>query len=264
MANEIESASYLLSREELLLLLDLLEAENLPGLDPDPLGELNDDQRALALIWAGRALRARELAAVGENGELLVDEGLLTAVGNCLYWQKALFVFHWPEPGSVPVRFFGYTRDGQAATHSRPADVLHRFSTLASADALVEAVTAVCQSQTLPDSPAVKLTLPREVFVHARELAEEQDTKAAQETLQKANVAAETAQALTAVLAGRPRLSIWHLVQRQEDDASQTYDFTLLQNEETAWLVSLPAADGNLEVRTVTAVDLQNLLAEFL
>ena len=262
MANETETTSFLLSREELLLLLDLLEAENLPGLDPDPLGELNDDQRALALIWAGRALRARELAAVGENGELLVDEGLLTAVGNCVYWQKAWYVFHWPEPGSVPVRFFGYARDGQAVSHTRPADALHRFTVLPGVEALADAMTAVCQCQTLPDAPPVQFTLPRDIFVRARELAEEQERDAAAQILQEAGVTAETAQALTAVLSGAPRLSIWQIVTRREDGETETRDYTLLHSDEAAWLVSLVDGGDEMAVKTVTAVDLRALLAQ--
>ncbi|HFQ94445.1 MAG TPA: hypothetical protein ENK32_10575 [Anaerolineae bacterium] len=261
MANETESASFLLSREELLLLLDLLEAESIPGLDPDPLGELNDDQRALALIWAGRALRARELAAVGENGELLVDEGLLTAVGGCIYWQTALYVYHWPEPGRAPIRFFGYARDGQAVTHTRPADVLHHLAVLPSAEALADEVTAVCQCQTLPDAPDTQFTLPRDLFIRARELAEEQEMAAAAQTLQEAGVPGETAQTLTAVLSGAPRMSIWQIVKRGENGDAETHDYTLLHSEDAAWLVSLPAGGDDLEVRTVTAVALRELLA---
>ncbi len=205
-------------------------------------------------------MRARELAAIGENGELLVDERLLTAVGGCIYWQTALYAYHWPEPGQAPLRFFGYVRDGQAVAHTRPADVLHRFAVLPSAEALMEEVTAVCQCQTLPDAPATQFTLPRDTFVRARELAEEQETDAAAQTLQEASVPAETAQALTAVLAGAPRMSIWQIVKRDEDGETETRDYTLLHSDEAAWLVSLAAGADDLAVRTVTAVDLRELL----
>jgi hypothetical protein len=260
MANERQT--FLLSREETLLLLDLLEAESIPGLDPDPLGDLNDDQRALALIWAGRALRARELASVGENGELLVDEGLLTAVGGCIYWETALYAYHWPEPGSVPIRFFGYVREGQAVGHTRPADVLHRFDVLASAEGMVDEVTAVCQCQTLPDAPEAQFSLPRAQFVQARELAEAQKAEAAVQMLQEAGVAVETAGAFTAVLAGTPRMTIWQIVRRGEDGAVETRDYTLLVGDDAAWLVSLPAGGDEMEVRTVTAVGLRGLLTQ--
>lgn len=259
MANETQT--FLLSREETLLLLDLLEAESIPGLDPDPLGELNNDQRALALIWAGRALRARGLAAVGENGTLLVDEELLTAVGGCIYWQTAVYTYHWPEPGHTPIRFFGYTRDGQAVTHTCLEDVLHRFTVLPSPEALVDEITAVCQCQTVPDAPKSQFTLPRDAFVRVRELAEAQGTAAAEETLQEAGASKETAQAFTAVLSGAPRMSIWQIVKRSETGDAETHDYTLLHSEKAAWLVSLPAGADELEVRTVTAVDLRELLA---
>ena len=91
--NEFEPVDLLLSREELLLLLDLLQANTIPGLEVDPFGELNDAQRQLAIVWAGRALRARELAQLNEAGELMVHDDLLTAVGTCAYADKAFFGF---------------------------------------------------------------------------------------------------------------------------------------------------------------------------
>lgn len=264
MAGETQTTSFLLSREELILLLDLLEAAPIPGLDPDPLGELNDEQRALALIWAGRALRARELASVGDDGSLSVNEQLLTAVSTCAYWKTALNVYHWPAPGQTPERFFGYVGNGQVATHTRPEDVLHGLSVLPSAQALIEAVTAVCQCQSIPDTPPVQFQLARDVFVQARELAEAQDTEAAQNALLQGGIPQDTAQALTAVLAGKPRMSIWQIVNQVENGDSQTHDYTLLQNDQAAWLINLAANKKELQIQTTNAITIKEILAQHL
>ena len=262
MADETQSTSFLLSREELTLLLDLLEVAAIPGLDPDPLGELNDDQRALAFIWAGRALRARGLATVGNAGSLLVDEKLLTAVTTCAYWKTAINVYHWSAPGQTPARFFGYVGNGQVTTHTRPEDVLHRLSVLPSPEALVEEVTAVCQCQAIPETPTVPYQLPREVFVQARELAEAQETEAAQTALHQGGLPQDTAQAVTAVLSGTPRMSIWQLVSRGENGDTQTHEYTLLQQNQTAWLISLSAEENKLQIQRVSTIALQELLSQ--
>ncbi len=264
MADETQTTSFLLSREELILLLDLLQSAAIPGLDSDPLGELNDDQRALAFIWAGRALRARELATVGDDDSLLVDEKLLTAVSTCAYWKTAINVYHWSAPGQTPVRFFGYAGNGQVATHTRPEDVLHRLSVLPSPEALVEEVTAVCQCQSVPETPTVPYQLSRELFVKARELAEAQETEAAQTALHQGGLPQDSAQALTAVLSGTPRMSIWQLVSRAENGAAHTHEYTLLQQGQAAWLISLSSEENKLQIQSVSTVALQKLLNQHL
>jgi hypothetical protein len=242
----------------------LLEAAAIAGIDSDPLGDLNDEQRALAFIWAGRALRARELATVGDDDSLLVDENLLTAVSTCAYWKKAITVYHWPAPGQTPVRFFGYAGNGQVATHTRPEDVLHRLSVLPSPEALVEAVTAVSQCQSVPETPTASFQLARDVFVQARELAEAQDMEAAQNTLLQGGMSQDTAQEVTAVLSGTPRMSIWQLVSRVENGNAHTLEYTLLQQNQTAWLISLPAEENKLHIQKVGTSALQELLNQHL
>ena len=264
MADETQTTSFLLSREELTLLLDLLEATSITGLDSDPLGELNDDQRALAFIWAGRALRARELATVGDDGSLLVNEQLLTAVSTSVYWTTAINVYHWSAPGQTPMRFFSYAGNGQVATHTRPEDVLHRLSVLPSSEALVEAITAVSQCQAIPEAPFVEYELSRNLFVQARELAEAQDGEAAQKILLQDGIPLETAQAITAVLSGKPRMSIWQLVSRVENEDAITHEYTLLQQDQAAWLISLSPEENKLHIQNVSTVALQELLNQHL
>jgi hypothetical protein len=264
MADESQTTSFLLSREELILLLDLLEVVTVPGLDPDPLGELSDEQRALALIWAGRALRARGLAAIGDDGSLLVDKKLLTAVSTCAFWEATLNVYHWSAPGRAPIRFFGCVQNGHVAAHTRPEDVLHRFSTLSSAEALVEAATAVCQCQDFLNSSSVQHQLSLDLFVQARESAEAQETNAAQEALRQGGIPEDTVQALTAVLSGASRMSIWQIVKRGENGDPQTHDYTLLQHEQTAWLISLLTGENEIHIQTVSPPFLKELLNQYL
>src|SRR5512145_1990409 len=121
--NTSEPIQILLSREELLFVLNLLQAGFIPGLDDDPLGELTAEQQAFALTVAGRALRARELAQQHPDGQWVVHNNLLLAVGGCAYAQGIISVYHWPSNSALPRRFFGHLRENQAIAHTRPADV---------------------------------------------------------------------------------------------------------------------------------------------
>ena len=260
MADETEIRSFLLSREELILLLDLLEVAAIPGLDSDPLGALNDEQRSLAFIWAGRALRARELAAVGEDGSLLVDEQVLTAVRTCAHAQTAIHVYHWSAPGETPSRFFGYLANETIVTHTRPEDVLHRLSVLPSPQALIEAVTAVCHCHAIPETTPAHYQIARASFVQARERAEAQEVDAAQAALRQGGIPQDAAEALTAVLSGTPRMSIWQIITQAENGERQTAEYTLLQQGQPAWLISLATAENKLQMQTTSTAALQTLL----
>ena len=263
MADETQTNSFLLSREELILLLDLLEIESIPGLDPDPLGELSDDQRALALIWAGRALQARELATVADDGSLLVNEQLLTAVGTCAYWETAVTVFHWSAPGSTPQRLFGYVGNGKVTTHARPAGVLHRVSTLPTAADLINELMTFNQCQSLPETPNAQFELAQDVFVQARELAESQDVEASEKVLSEGGLPEDNAKMITAVLSGKPRMSIWQIVQQAENGESTAHEYTLLQNDQAAWLIQLNTGEEAVHLQTITTTAIKELLTQY-
>ena len=73
----------LLSRAELQLTLELLQARTIPGLEPtDPvLADISPEQQQVARTLAERALRARELLHVQPDGELVIHRLLLSTVG---------------------------------------------------------------------------------------------------------------------------------------------------------------------------------------
>lgn len=267
MADEqtLEPINILLSREELLLLLDLLQAETIPGLDPDPtLGDLTPEQRSLALTVAERALRARELVQVQAGGELIVHRRLLTAVGVCAYPHSAVLVYHWPSQADTPVRYFGHRRENEFVAHSVPDSTLHLFSLLPTREQLVGQVLAVAQFADAP-AEAVEFSVPAQVLGQAREQANAAQAGLAQATLTGSGVATEAAQAFAGALAGNPRVTIMQLLKQQAQGEVLRQDITLLQNGSAAWLVSQPSGgEGALQVKTIARDELTALLARAL
>jgi hypothetical protein len=265
--NPNQSTSILLSREELLYVLDLLQAESIPGLDDDPLGELTPEQRTLALIWAERALRARELAQVQDDGDVVLHNTLLTAVGVSAYPQSTLFVYHWPAGAEAPTRYFGHVRGEDVVDHSRPEDVLHRFTLLSSKTDLVHQALTVCEYEETPTRPAFEFTLPGADFARTRELAEAGQTEQARETLVAGGAVPEAAAALARTLSGSPRVSILQSVKQGAGDAVDRRDLTLVATAQATWLIIAPpdpAGAAPLRVRTSTRGEIQTLLAECL
>lgn len=267
MADEqtLEPINILLSREELLLILDLLQAETIPGLDPDPtLGDLTPEQRSLALTVAERALRARELVQAQAGGELIVHKRLLTAVGVCAYPHSAVLAYHWPSQSDTPVRYFGHVREADIVAHSVPDSTLHLFSLLPSREQLVGQVLAVAEFEDVP-TEAIEFSVPAAVLGQAREQANAAQPETARAILAGSGVAAAAAQAFTDALGGNPRITIMQLLKQQPQGNPTRQDITLLQNGSAAWLVSQPSTEADtLRVKTVNQAELVSLLNETL
>lgn len=244
MNNGKEAINIRLSREELLLTLNLLETDFIPGLDNDPLGDLNRDQYTLALTWAERALRARGLAQRFDDGELKVHSALLTAVGVCAYSQNALFVYHWPSGQETPLRYFGHLRDDQCVAHTRPEDVLHQFALLSSKAHLIEQALQACRYVETPASALAEFELDPELFGQVRAQAGSGQRQEAVEQLVATGAPTESAKTLAATLAASPRVSILQTLKQQANGTVLKQDFTLLQTQNQTWLIIAPPADS--------------------
>src|SRR5688500_1305998 len=114
-----------LSQEELLAVLDVLQARTIPGLNAPQFARLNDREKQLVPTTARRALQARGLATVREDGVLLVHRALLTAVGVCAYSQSAAAIYHWNPSSENPAFFSGHIRGDDIVAHTRPDPFLH-------------------------------------------------------------------------------------------------------------------------------------------
>ncbi len=265
--NMTEPINIQISREELLFVLNLLQAETVPGLDADPLGELSPEGRDLALTVAERALRARGLARVGEDGQVTVHNSLLTAVGVCAYSANTVFVYHWSENGESPVRFFGHIRDEDITIHTRPEDVLHSFTLLPSMEHLIQEVLDVCEYNDVPESQSFESTLLSDHFVKARDLASSGEPQKAIDLLVSNNANPEMAGAFVTTLTGSPRISILQTLKQDRSDVVLKRDFTILQNNQYAWLIAATSVEDEatpLLIKTTTQEELEALLAESL
>lgn len=261
--NAVESVNLLLSREELLFALNLLDAQFIPGLDPDPLGELTPEQRPLALTIAGRALRARGLAQVQANGEWVLHNDLLAAVGGCAYAQSVASIFHWTPNAGTPARYFAHIRGDNIVAHTRPEDILHRFALLPSQAELMAQILALCNYKNGNGSGKLELTVPGAAFVQVRELAAGGDTAKAVEMLQGHGAAPAAAKAFVDTLAASPSVTILQTLKQEGGQAVKKQDLTLLQSGQHAWLV-IAAPDDNapLQIKSTSRADLEALLAE--
>lgn len=263
--NGVQPMNVLLSREELLLILRMLRAPTLAGLDTDPADALDAAQQSVVFTVAERALQARALAQVRAGGELAIHTALLAAVGVCAYPQTTIFVYHWPANADAAIRYFGHARAGEIVAHTRPTDVLHLFTRLPSATHLVAQLFAACGWEDGPAGSAQNFTLPAPIFADARRLATEGAVQGAVDLLRNQRVPADSARAFVMTLAESPRLSVIQM-RKQVNGAVQERDFTLVQNSQRSWLVtnSNVALGAGVAVKSTLKAEVSALLTDWL
>lgn len=258
-----DAVNVVLSRDELVLVLGLLNANTLPGLDQDPLGELDAQQVEMSAQVAARGLRARDLARVrAEDGKLLVHVGVLGAVNVCTAPDAALFAYHWSGEETEPLRWFGYRRGPSYVAYRPLEDVLHRFTVLAAGELLIEQALATCQvqSEVQPAADGV-VDIKGSDFARLRQLAGAGVGDQALALLAAASVPPRPALALVKTLTARPQVSILQLFTRMQDGATRQQDFTLLQSGSALWLMT-PVAENaeRVHIQSVARAQVDDLL----
>lgn len=253
---------FLLARDELLYVLNLLAVATIPGLEDDPAGAMTPGEQTVALRVAGRGLRARQLASVREDGEVVLQNNLLAAIATCAIGQRAIFVNHWAANQTLPMPIFAHIGDNGSVIHTRPADVLHSFSLQSSVADLVQQILDICEVSDQSASGAIALKLPATLLPQVREKAEAGAKAEAVNLLVANGNSAEAAQALVDTLATPYRASSLQLAQ-QANGQTTHQDMLLLQDDRQRWLITGATADS-VTIQTVTRAEIQELLAKWL
>lgn len=261
MTDSTEPINILLSRDELLLTLRALQVASIPGIDNDPLGDLTPDGLELAMTVAERALRARELAQVREDGSLSLHNLLLTAVGVCAYATQTIFAYHWRDDGELPVRYFGHIRGDDFVAHTRPDDVLHLFTLLPTKSQMIEQISQLCVWEDRAQQNGL-FSFEVANFGQVRQWARAGEVETAVTHLKDHQVNPEAATALVGTLAHSPHVSILQMLKQQADQSVTKQDFTVVQDERHCWLMSSPTGNVTdpLVVKTAVKADIISLI----
>lgn len=227
----------LLSREELLLVLSLLRTNWIPGIDPDPLGEFNAEQRGLSLIIAERALRARQLARLDDSGRVQVHQTLLDSVAVCAFALSSIIIHHFSSSQAKPARYFGHLRNGMCVAHTRPEPDLHLLTQFNEREMLFREILAICESENLPATETPGGRISTSLLSQVRALTGDQKAQAAFEKLTASAFPPISARLLVEALGGAHQISIVQIVRIAEKDQVENRTFTLLHGERSAWLM---------------------------
>ena len=257
--------SFVLSREELLFLLRLIGAKDIPGLGDDPLlGQLNTEQQALGMVYAERTLRDRGLARIDESSELQLHTELLQAVTACAFSHRSIVVYHL-DANRRATQYFGHIREQTVIAHTKPEPPLHRLHMLHDEHALIQEILTLVQAEDMPESDPAAIVFPLAFVPKIRELAAQGEHNTALNLLLENGVAAGPGSRLLQTLAGKYALTIFQNYNRLLDGSFLTRSVTLLRNQHIAWMMFSPQKeDGNVTFRPFTTPQLRELLESWL
>jgi len=239
-----------LSLEELLVVLNTLEATSIPGLVADEWTRLSPAEQDLALSVARRALEARGLAATDPSGAVLVHRTLLKAVGVCAYPQRTLLIEHWAA-GGQPENVFVHARDEDRVVHT-VAGGLHTFALHSSHSALVDHLGALCGWSGAAVAPNLALTIPRADFTRVCDAAAAGAETEAMEVVAAATKSGAAGSALVRALSGTPRISIVQVLSGPDGQPSDQPSFTVIGGAEGSWVVAPTDNDDGSPLRAQT------------
>lgn len=257
----------LLTREEVRLLVGLLQAPSLPGLDVEPSSLLSPEQEAVGLIYAEKSLRARELARLQPDGRLGVNTTLLAIIETCVRPEQAVLVQHITEERRLEP-LYGHSKQGLVVAYTLPEPDLFRFSILPDMATFLDRVmtTAHLQDFSLPNQQGVmEIVANHTTLSTARQAAEQNGSDAATVVLEKAGVAQVVAQALAQTLAAPHRLTILTIFTTNPSEEVIKEQLTVIATSAQAWLMRQQITEPtNYRIKPVTADDIRSLLVHII
>ena len=252
-----------LSPEEVLCLLNHLEAPDLPGVDRESFNALEPAQQQMALDVARRGLLARELL-LPENDALNVNPLLLSMLVPNLVPEHSLLL--WQQDDGNPGRmYYGHSWEDVHVLRWLSRLGIHQFLLLSSKEALAKAVVDLLELEMRPSPNETMHRLPVAVFEQAQAAASAEGTAAAAERLRSGGLPQDVATLLGTALAAPRRLASIAGIHHAEEQGGVRLSVMAIETREGAWLVdyATAATDGQVSVRRGQAGEVEQRVRDF-
>jgi hypothetical protein len=263
--DDFSGTSVVLSREEVLAILHLTGLSAIPGLSDDPIANLTAEQRAFGLIVAERALRARGLAIITEEGRLLVQSVILEMLGTCALAAQSLYVTRIATPSGTPAQLIAHRQEKRWVLHRRLELVLHTFQSVGGWLAAMEEIKAFCQWPNPVPGADFTLTIPNNALNSARELAASGHVPEARAALLATGNRPDAVEILIDVLSQAHVVTVIQYVIASSPDTVAIQSVTILHHDNVLLIAveSARAEDNSADstvIQPVSADDLKRFL----
>lgn len=228
---------FMLSFEELYLVLSLVDGNAFPGMEMEAFNALSDREKATSLLVAERGLRARELGVIDGEGRLLVDRDLLELVKICAGPEKLLAVQHLPA-GGFPLQTFNafFGRD-QAVIHFLPQPGLHMLVQMPDWQAARDEAIRFARTENIIGAAGDGFTLQNAEIRVVSEMAGAGNLQKAAAFLQERAVPNEQAQAFSGLLGKAHDVSLFYAGKKNSEGQTVVERLSVIHDEQHGWLM---------------------------
>lgn len=258
-----------LSFDEIVYLCTLLNRPPFLGLGVDLYESITPEQRAYGLICAERSLRARGVARLDETGSIQVQNDLLNAIGTAAYAQQT-YILQQVSTDAVLNRISTYVLEDQITLLFSPASMIIGIVVLPSREQMIAEMVAFC----LPAGPTIASEGQHQFVVSGELLESIRQAAATDSATIAAQLGAEkvppaSAKSFATTVSTPHSVAMVHVVTPQTEDRTAVQQFSVIQNEDSAWLaVETPDTTENgkvsYAVSTLSGERLGRLFAEWL
>ncbi|HMR67916.1 MAG TPA: hypothetical protein PKE64_28225 [Anaerolineae bacterium] len=261
--------SVVLSRDEVLAILRLVNLSDIPGLGEEPIPGLSPEQQALSLIVAERGLRARGLAVIDAEGRLRLHSDVLRMLGVCAAPSLSLYVTLTALPAGEVKQLIAHLREDTWVLQTRPEPVLHAFMQLDNWPQVLQQLRAFCQWPSPSPKNNFHLTIPTETLKTVQELVAEAKLNEANHQIIEAGNSLDDAAKLTTLLSQPHIVTVIQQVSIKSTDSVAIQSVTLLYGNDSDFLVArqlggAEAKDGMTTIQPIEADGLDQLLTKMI
>jgi hypothetical protein len=245
------------SREELALLLGLMDGVQLAGFDEDVFVGLPETGAEAVRTAVYRSLLARGYVVVLPDGGYVVDESLRKILSFCVYPQHLLLLQSRFAGATAVQQETFYFYEAMTVQHYLPFAGVHDFSLLLQPPDFAGLIMdRLAQVTSGAGKRPYHIQVPQATLEAVSDMVVQQDRTQAVTLLQTHTVDDEAAHLLVETLSN-PSLRLWlHLISAAAEPATRPMEqsLTFLCSPDVCWLVQTDAAVEGLVTLELTAL----------
>lgn len=250
-----------LSQEELLYILNLIQASTILGIDPDIFKDASEREIGVAVEVAGRALVARGFIKPNGNSNIKIDEVPLSLVGTCARPSYSVLIEIVRPERTMKIYWHG--TEHLTVEHIVIAPGIHKLRALSLQDKLIERL-----SEHLTFKSGKKLQfnsikkIERQVYQQSRDFAIKNQSDRAEQVLIRNGVATVDAQQFVNMLTkAETTYTIGFIHHTRPEEKSLFKGGTLIISPEGCCLVEPLEGDKEVDILPFTIKSWKNWLS---
>jgi hypothetical protein len=254
-----DTATFTLSQEEVYYLLGQVHARGLLGVDSAPLAAFDAEQRRAVLDAAARALLARGMIVIGEDGQPLLDAAVRAAIHAAAFAPASLTaIARGPGEGLLDT-YIVHHAEPLWVEHTQPAPGLHQLALSPAPPAVQARIEQMLNVGDQAAPPAATFSIDQAELERIKAAAEGQEL-ALHAAVAAAGADDPSARLFAELLAGPRDSAIVQAINRRGAEEA-THTITFLRNQHGFWM--LEATDPtHLRCRPAGAGDVRSALAD--